>query len=88
MILDVLGGIGMDLHEIILCDTIARQVIPSLRIDPAALVEMRCYQTIRRIYEIVSNEALNDALIFERVEELVSALDDLGIGGGGCHDFG
>ena len=78
----------MDLHEQILCDTIARQVIPSLRIDPAALVEMRCYQTIQKIYEIVSNEALDESQIFERVEEIVSALDDLGIGGGGCHDFG
>jgi hypothetical protein len=36
----------------------------------------------------VSNEALDDSQIFERVEEIVPALDDLGIGGGGCHDFG
>lgn len=77
----------MDLHEQILCEVIANEVIPMLNIDAAKLVEMRCYQTIKRIYEIVSKDALDDAQCFERVEEIVAALDDLGIGGGGRHDF-
>lgn len=77
----------MDLHEQILCEIIAREVIPALNIDAAKLVEMRCYQAILRIYEIVSDDALDDAQCFQRVEEIVTALDDLGIGGGGRHDF-
>ena len=77
----------MKLHEQILCEIIAREVIPALHIDAAKLVEMRCYQTIRRIHEIVSDDALDDAQCFQRVEEIVTALDDLGIGGGGRHDF-
>ena len=77
----------MELHEQILCEIIAKEVIPSLNIDSAKLVEMRCYQAIRRIYEIVSDDALDDAQCFQRVEEIVAALDDLGIGGGGRHDF-
>ena len=77
----------MQLHDQILCEAIAKEVIPQLRIDAAKLVEMRCYQTIMKIYEIVENEALDDAQCFERIEEIVTALDDLGIGGGGRHDF-
>ena len=77
----------MQIQEQILCEVIAKEVIPALNIDAAKLVEMRCYQTVKRIYEIVSDEALDDAACFERIEEIVSALDDLGIGGGGRHDF-
>ena len=78
----------MDLYEQILCETIAREVIPSLNINSKELVEMKCYQTILRIQEILANERLDDQACFWRIEEIVSALDDLGIGGGGRHDFG
>ena len=78
----------MDLYEQILCETIAREVIPSLHINSKELVEMKCYQTILRIREILSEETLDDQACFWRIEEIVSALDDLGIGGGGRHDFG
>lgn len=78
----------MELHEQILCEIIAREVIPGLNIDSAVLVEMKCYQTIRQIYDIVSDDTLEDAECFQRVEEIVCALDELGIGGGGRHDFG
>jgi hypothetical protein len=78
----------MELHELILCEAIVKEIVPALNIDAGSLVEMRCYQTIKRIHEIVSNDALDDAQCFARVEEIVTALDELGIGGGGRHDFG
>ena len=87
-IMEKKGGAIMKLHEHILCETIVKEVIPQLHIDPARLVEMRCYQTVNQIYEIVANEALDDAQCFERIEQIGTALDDLGIGGGGRHDFG
>lgn len=77
----------MELYEKILCETIANEVIPALRVDGAKLLELKCYQTLQRIYEIVSDENLEDPECFQRVEEIVCALDDLGIGGGGRHDF-
>ena len=77
----------MDLYEKIICEAIAKDVIPSLRIDSAKLLELKCYQTICRIYEIVSDENLEDPDCFHRIEEIICALDDLGIGGGGRHDF-
>jgi hypothetical protein len=77
----------MTLYEQILCQAIATEVMEALEIDPAGLVEMRCYQAVRQIYDIVSDEALDDAQCFARVEEIVTALEQLGIGGGGRHDF-
>lgn len=78
----------MELYEQILCQTIARDVIPALRLDAARLVELKCYQAIRKIREILADERLDDAECFDRIEQIVSGLDDLGIGGGGRHDFG
>ena len=77
----------MELYEKILCETIARDVIPSLRLDSAKLLELKCYHAIERIYQIISDETLEDPECFMKIEEIVCVLDDLGIGGGGRHDF-
>ena len=77
----------MDMYQQILCEVIAKEIIPSLKIDAAKLLELRCYQTILRIREILSDETLEDDACFQKIEEIVCALDDLGIGGGGRHDF-
>ncbi len=73
----------MELYEQILCETIAREVLPSLQIDYVKLLEQKCYQAIVRIRKVVEDQTLEDSECFERVEEIVCALDDLGIGGGG-----
>ena len=78
----------MELYEQILCEAIAREVLPSLQIDYVKLLEQKCYQTIVKIRKIVEDQTLDDAECFERIEEIVCALDALGIGGGGRHDFG
>ena len=77
----------MELYERILCETIARDVIPSLQLDSAKLLELKCYQAIEKIYQIVSDETLDDPECFGKIEQIVGVLDELGIGGGGRHDF-
>jgi hypothetical protein len=77
----------MEEYQSILVETIAREVIPSLEIDSAKLVEMKCYQTILKIRHILGDESLDDPECFWRIEEIVSAMDQLGVGGGGRHDF-
>ena len=77
----------MELYERILCEAIAKDVIPGLQLDYAELLELKCYQAIRKIYEVVSDDRTDDPECFDRIEQIVSALDDLGIGGGGRHDF-
>ena len=77
----------MELHEQILCEAIAKEVVPGLCIDSAQLVEMKCYQTIRKISEIIADETLDDQECFWRIEQIVCALEELGIGCCGRHDF-
>lgn len=77
----------MELYEQILCETIAKEVIPGLHLDSEKLLELKCYQAIREIYEVISNEEMDDPECFYRIEQIVLILDRLGIGGGGRHDF-
>lgn len=77
----------MELYERILCETIAHEIIPSLQLDAASLVEMKCYNAIQKIYEILSDDAKTDEECFLKIEQIVGELDALGIGGGGRHDF-
>ena len=71
----------MDMHQQILCEVIAKEIIPSLQIDAAKLLELRCYQTILRIREILSDETLEDDACFRKIAEIGCALEELGIGG-------
>ena len=77
----------MELHERILWEAIAHEVIPSLHLDAAVLVELKCYRAIQRIYEVVSDDTKTDGECFRAIDQIVSELDSLGIGGGGRHDF-
>ena len=77
----------MELYEKILLETIAYEVIPSLKLKSTQLVEMKCYQALCEIYDVVSDETLSDAQCFRKIEEIVRVLDKLGTGGGGRHDF-
>ena len=77
----------MELYEEILCETIAREVIPSLHLNAAALVELKCYQAILEIHDILLNPELEDPECFYRIEETVNALENIGIHCGMRHDF-
>lgn len=77
----------MELYEKILYEAIAKDMIPGIQIDLTQLVESRCYRVIEEIYDIVADDTLDDSECFERIEAIVCALERLGIGGGGRHDF-
>ena len=62
--------------------------ISGLSGDIPDLVELRCFQTIRRIRAILDDPALSDEGCFAQVEEIVLAMEELGVGGGCRHDFG
>ena len=76
----------MEIYEAILREEIMHRIL-QLELNFAEVVEGRCYRAIRQIYAIVSDETLDDPECFRRVEEIVCALEELGIGGGGRHDF-
>lgn len=77
----------MELYERILSEAVLRDILAGIPIDGGALVEKKCYQAICRIYAILSDASLDDPECFERIKKIVCVLDDLGIGGGGRHDF-
>ena len=45
-------------------------------------------RALRRIRDILADDALSDETCFARIEAIVSLLEDLGVDCGGRHDFG
>ena len=82
----------MNLYQEILADILSREEIriefPNLTHPVAELVEMRSYQTLNRIKEILENDELDDPDCFRKIEEIVCAFEHIGSGSGNRHDFG
>ena len=60
---------------------------PNLKISPAELVEMRCYNALKEIKTIIEDESCTDEECFLKIEKIVCLLEDLGSNGGFRHDF-
>lgn len=60
---------------------------PTLQQNPAQLVELRCFQALRQIKEMISDPTLSDTECFQRIEAIVFVLEELGSDGGAWHDF-
>ncbi|WP_130869705.1 hypothetical protein [Intestinimonas massiliensis (ex Afouda et al. 2020)] len=82
----------MDLYKEILIHALAYQEVevrfPNLSLTGEELVHSVCYKALVQIRDIVRNEALSDPECFDRVEEIVRALEAAGSDGGFRHDFG
>lgn len=61
---------------------------PDLQLNAKEIVEMQCYQTLRKIQEIVHDDTLEDKECFYRIERIIYAFEVLGSDGGVRHDFG
>ena len=61
---------------------------PDLKLDPAGLVELRSFAALHKIKSIIEDDALDDPECFQKIEEIVLALEFLGSDGGARHDFG
>lgn len=61
---------------------------PDLQLNAKEIVEMQCYQALRQIKSIIENDALADAECFMKIEEIICALEALGIDHSTRHDFG
>ena len=53
-----------------------------------ALLELRCYRALDEIRTILRDDTLSDSACFEKIEEIVCAMERIGSNGGGRHDFG
>ena len=63
-------------------------IFPDLSVSPAELVEMQCYAAVQKIRKILADKSLEDPECFQQIEEIVCTLEELGLSGGGRHDFG
>lgn len=54
----------------------------------AALVDKISYQALLKIKMIIEDDSLSDAECFDKIEEIVVVLEEIGSSGGVRHDFG
>lgn len=66
----------------------AQILFPNLKLSASQIVEMECYQALQRTKDIISDDALEDAECFAKIEEIICALEKAGSNGGTRHDFG
>ena len=82
----------MKLYKEILCNLLAKEEVtvsfPNLTLSATDIVEMTCYQALKKIKAIIEDTTLEDSLCFMKIEEIVCLLEDLGSDGGSRHDFG
>lgn len=83
----------MELFQEILCHVLSSEKVqvsfPQLEhTDVTKIVELECYQALRRIKTILEDDSLDDSECFHRIEEIVCAFEELGSSCGGRHDFG
>lgn len=82
----------MELNVEILAHFLAQEnaqiIFPQLQLNAKDIVEMQCYQTLRKIQEIVRDDTLEDKECFERIEAIICAFEAIGSNGGSRHDFG
>jgi len=81
----------MELYEDILAQFITEdyieRVLPRLEARAKEIVEMKCYQALRRIKAVIEDERLTDPVCFMKIEEIIRALEGIGSNGGSRHDF-
>lgn len=83
----------MELYQKILCHALANETIqisfPQLQNkDITKIVELECYQALRKIKVILEDDSLVDSQCFQQIEAIVCTFEELGSSCGSRHDFG
>ena len=64
-----------------------RVVFPNVEESLSRLVEMKSYEMLKRIQEIIRNNDLDDKDCFVKIEEIVCLFEENGCSCGTRHDF-
>ena len=81
----------MDFYKEILARALEKQelilVYPNLTLSPKELIEMKSYQALEKIRDIIADDSLDDPECFMKIDEIVRLFWEMG--GGYCsrHDF-
>ena len=65
----------------------AQIVFPNLKLNANEIVELQCYEALRRIKDILDDDTLEDDECFLKIEEIIRTFKDLGSNGGNRHNF-
>ena len=66
----------------------AQIIFPQLKLNVVEMMELQCYQTLRKIQEIVRDDSFDDPECFERIERIICEFESIGSDSGSRHDFG
>ena len=56
--------------------------------DIEAILENKCYQALKKIKAIITDDCLEDKECFMRIEKILHIFEEIGSNGGNRHDFG
>ena len=79
----------MDILMRVLADKLEKGEI-KLEIDSEVIaeIEKECMEVLRRIRAILADESIEDPECFERIEQIVCAMESIGLSCGSRHDYG
>ena len=79
----------MDILMRVLADKLEKGEI-KLEIDSevVAEIEKECMEVLRRIQTILADDTMEDPECFERIEQIVCAMESIGLNCGSRHDYG
>ncbi len=60
--------------------------IPELEIDPKEYIEMKSYQALKQIHDILENESYGDEDCIDKIEEIICTFEAMGSHCGFRHD--
>lgn len=83
----------MELYREILTQALAQEktivLFPDLRSpDLDVLINNVCYTSLLRIRDIIRDDRFSDEACYQKIEEIICELEQIGSSGGFRHDFG
>ena len=66
----------------------AQIIFPDLQLNAAQIIEQQCYETLRKIQDILRDDTLTDTECFEQIDRIICVFEQIGIDCGNRHDFG
>lgn len=80
--------LGIEILARFLAQQNAQITFSDLKLSASEILELQCYQTLRKTQEIVRDDTLEDKECFERIERIICVFEQIGSDGGVRHDFG
>ena len=74
--------LGIEILARFLAEQNVQITFPNLKLSTSEILELQCYQTLRKIQEIVRDDTLEDKECFERIERIVCTFEEIGSDGG------